>query len=149
ILSPISVVSAECRRELDFAVEKGKRLLPVVLRDVEAGKGPFSLGGRDYIAFRDGEGVEAAFRLFLVAIEADLEWVRFHTDLLERATQWADSGHNKGNLLRGPMLTSAERWVERSRDLNRPKLTPDQLRLVQASRRAVNRSRFGLFMGLV
>src|SRR5207245_11646426 len=47
------------------------------------------------------------------AINTDIEWVREHTRIGERAEEWNAARRRSSTLLRGDALESAERWLAR------------------------------------
>jgi len=53
MLSPDSVASPVCSQELEAAVGSNKRIVPVVIRDVEATSVPPDLGKRNWLFLRD------------------------------------------------------------------------------------------------
>ena len=45
------------------------------------------------------------------ALSVDIEWLRTHTDIDQRARRWSDAGRPWGLQLRSPELEDAERWI--------------------------------------
>src|SRR5512138_1060239 len=43
LLSPDSAISKVCKREIEHAAQNGKRLIPVVIRDLKTDEAPFEL----------------------------------------------------------------------------------------------------------
>jgi hypothetical protein len=56
VISPDSVRSQDCQRELLHAVEHNKRLVPIVRREVEDEAVPEPLRSPQWIFFREGDG---------------------------------------------------------------------------------------------
>ena len=127
VISPDSVASAECANELARAIELGKRLVPVLLRPVEAIPG--GLAETQYI---DATSLDAEVTAIHVgqAIDTDHDWVREHTQWLARALRWQAHGRQKGYLLRGNELRNAEAWLARQSDPLEPAPTTLQTELV-------------------
>src|SRR5215216_5697956 len=78
LLSPDSADSAVCREELDHAVQNGKRLIPIVVRDVQRDKRPASLKPLYFIYLRESDDLEPAFSNLITSINTDYAWVQAH-----------------------------------------------------------------------
>jgi TIR domain len=109
VLSPPFLTSQQCRRELEYAVHNGKRLVPLLARNVDAADVAPELARLNWIAIGDGDGTGVA--AVEEALDTDLDWVRTHTDLLVRAVAWAARNEDRGLLLRGRPLEDAERFL--------------------------------------
>jgi WD40 repeat protein len=136
IISPDSVVSRECQRELARAAGHLKHLVPVVRRDVVPTAVPAVLAALQYVFFREGDNFDSAFRRLLGAIDTDLDWVRAHTRLLVRAREWEKSEHDASSLLRGRELQDAEGWLADVGASNERHATPLQIQYILASQRS-------------
>src|SRR5215208_4788962 len=68
IMTPDSLASTVCTRELAHASGQNKRLIPIVRRDVEASSVPDSLARLNWIFFRDGDDFSTALQTLLAAI---------------------------------------------------------------------------------
>lgn len=108
VLSPDSLDSPVCRQELETAVRYGKRLVPVVCRDVDSESVPHSLARLQWIFMRDNGGFDSGVAAIINALDTDLEWLHFHTELLDRARAWESGGSHPSALLRGAVLKEAE-----------------------------------------
>jgi CHASE2 domain-containing sensor protein len=135
ILSPDSVASAVCSREVDHAVRHNKRLIPVVYRDVDAGAVHPALGAHNWLFMKQGEEFAAGFLRLIAAIDTDLPYVRAHTRLLINAVEWDQAGRDSSFLLRGKGLLAAEDWL-RQAEGKEPQPTVLQRQLIQTSRQA-------------
>ncbi len=87
IISPDSVVSRICTEELQHAVERNKRIVPIVLREVETESVEDELAKLNWIFFRDSDHFDTSLKQLLTALDTDLELVRAHTRLLVRAVE--------------------------------------------------------------
>jgi WD40 repeat protein len=139
VISPDSLTSDVCARELGHALEQHKRLVPVVRRDADDQPVPEELAARNWTFFRDEDDYSASFETLVSALDTDLEWVSAHTRLLGRALEWEKEGREGSYLLRGRDLEEAERWVASSSAKREPQLTPLQLDYTLAGRRAATR----------
>ena len=118
VLSPDSLNSAICLRELEHAVQSNKKLVPIVCRDVVAANAPACLSRLNWISFVERSPASAspltklfgkdpfarAVKQLLAAAETDLRWVRAHTRLLQRAVEWNEHGRKDAFLLQGEDL---------------------------------------------
>jgi WD40 repeat protein len=145
VLSPDSVVSTECEKELTHAVELSKRLLPVLYRDVDVDQTPDVLRPLNWSDFRDVATFDRALDRLSDALDTDLDWIHEHTRLLERALEW-ERGHRDGSrLLRGGDLREAERWLAQQGSGGERKPTGLQTEYLYESRRgAVRRQRIAI-----
>jgi WD40 repeat protein len=132
LLSPSWVASDYCRWELEQAVELGKRLVPVVIEDVDAV--PEELGSRQYVFMREGDDFDQALGTLTEALGTDLEWVKEHRHWLMEALRWDDEGRDRSLLLRGRDLKAAEGWLARQAERTEPRPTQLQTEFLLASR---------------
>jgi WD40 repeat protein len=138
IISPDSVRSEVCRREIDQAITDNKRFIPLLRRDVDDPTDkaliPPVISSHNWIFFRDGDDFEKGITQLLEAVDTDLSYVRQHTRLLVRAREWDSNGRANDYLLQGNDLREAETWL--AEGLNkRPSPAPLQAEYIAASRR--------------
>ncbi|HBL28746.1 MAG TPA: hypothetical protein DD490_18070 [Acidobacteria bacterium] len=139
VLSPESAASPFCRQEIDHALKRNKRLIPVLYRERDASLAHPALGPLEWVDLRDGEISEAALDKLFARIGTDFEWVRAHTRLLLRAAEWQAHQREASLLLRGRELKEAERWLAASTAHRLPRVTDDQTAYVMASRKNTSR----------
>jgi WD40 repeat protein len=157
VLTPDSVASEVCGKEIAHAAANNKRLVPIVHRDVPADRVPKSLGELNWIFFRASDDFEEAADTLIRALDTDLSWVRAHTRLLTRAIEWDANGRNNSFVLRGDDLRSAERWLAEAGAQKERQPTTLQTEYIIASRKAAARRQritlgavsFGLVIALV
>jgi WD40 repeat protein len=137
VLGPDSVESVECGRELGRAVEHAKRLFPLLHRDVEPDAVPPALRPVQWIDVREDDEFEPALATLAEGLDTDLEWVRGHTRVLQRALEWDASGRDRAYLLRGRDLAASEVWLAEQTPDRQP--TELQARYIHASRVAATR----------
>jgi TIR domain len=133
VLSPDSIVSLECVRELAHAVKCHKRIIPVLHREVDPEAVPPDLTELNWVTLRP---LEAGFETLLHAIDTDPDWVRAHTRLGVRALEWDAKDREPSLLLRGADFRTAERWLSNAA-AREPAPTSLQAEYVRASRRAM------------
>lgn len=146
VLSPDSLASEVCRRELDHADAQNKRLIPVVWRQTDAAQVPSALARLNWIFCRDDDDFETALQTLLLAVDTDLDWLQAHTRLLVRAVEWQAKGRDGSLALRGGDLKAAEQWLTLG-----PRKTPQptelQTRYILDSRRQATNRRLLLLVG--
>ena len=139
VLSPDSVVSTECDKELTRAVELSKRLFPILWRPVAPPEAPAPLRSVQWTDFEGEATFDQGFATLSAALDTDLEWQRDHTRLLERALEWERGDEDRSVLLRGRELDSAESWLAAQSPTLGRQPTELQARFLYASRAASTR----------
>src|SRR5262245_10388069 len=139
VLTPDSIASQVCGREIAHAAANNKRLVPIVHRDVVADSVPKSLGELNWIFCRDSDDFGEATDKLISALDTDLTWVRAHTRLLTRAIEWETKGRNNSFVLRGDDLNAAEQWLTEAGGDKERQPTALQTEYIIASRRAAAR----------
>ncbi len=152
LLSPDSIESETCQEELDHAVTHGKRIIPIVIRDVKDIKNvPSEISNRNWIYCRDGNDIfDEAIEEIKRTINIDYEWLSFHTYLLQRALDWdktRDEGESR--LLRGSDLIEAEQRLVNIKNIVDPQPTKIQKEFVLASRRHADKQRRNLTISVI
>jgi len=138
VLSPDSLASPHCKFELDRAVDQGKRIRPLLCRDVDDSAVPEALRKPQWLDFRrDDAFADEAARL-LAAVNVDADWVQEHTRIGVRAGEWDRNGRDPSFLLRGSDLRDAEGWLA-GQGGKEPAPTELHVQYVLASRRAAVR----------
>jgi WD40 repeat protein len=136
ILSPDSVVSAACRKELRVAIEAKKRLAPLVWRETDDKKVPLELRAPNWLFVRGGESIDALVERLIEAADRDPDWIRDHTRLLTRAREWRQYRRDQSRLLKGQELQDALRWLAASGGRSDRPVNRLQAEFIEASREA-------------
>jgi TIR domain len=137
ILTPDWLASSVCQTQFVQADELGKRLIPVLRRELDEGGAalPKSLQSLSWVSFLEQDDSEAALTSLHQAISTDPAWVREHTRVLQRASEWQRNLRDEAYLLRGDALERAEAWLaEAAQQVPRP--THLQVEYIVASRKA-------------
>lgn len=149
IVTPHSVSSVAVREELVHAETRGKRIVPLLVRDGfdEKMLRP-SVASAQWAYFRTPEETEKAADDVTTAINTDWELADDHSWLLKRANEWRAG---RGGLLRGGALKRAEAWLPRAEanPLALPKPSPEITSYVEASRRGRVRREIALLLVLL
>jgi len=114
IISPDSVKSNVCRAECEYAASSEKRIVPVLHHQTETHLIPPLIQALNWIFFRAGDDPARAFMTLESALDLDLPWVRFHTRLVVRASEWQAHAKDVSYLLSGSDLEEAQVWIEGS-----------------------------------
>lgn len=109
IVSPDSIRSDACAQEVAHAILNGKRIVPVVARDVDVKEVPPTISHLNWSFFsRPQDKYEDVFEKLLTAIRTDYGWVQTHARLQVKALDWERNNHEDSFLLRGKDLADAE-----------------------------------------
>src|SRR5262249_38915873 len=149
IITPDLAASRVCGLELARAVEHGKRLVPILRREVDENVLQPALRSIDWIWFRETDDAELATAMLEKALDTDLEWLHAHTRLTVRAHDWDSNARNRSLLLRGHDLDDAERQLSAAATKKSPQATPLQHEYVAESRVSQTRFRRILVGGVV
>lgn len=112
VLSNAWMESSECIKELQIALELGRRVIPVLIDPIDPSNMPPELARLQFIFFH-GEGHSYARGVvdLIEALRTDIRWVREQTRLLDKANEWSRANSSAALLLRGTALESALEWV--------------------------------------
>lgn len=100
LVSPDSVQSYWCNMEIEHAVNNGKRILPIVVRDTDVQFIHLEISRRNWILCRDEQDdFNKAIEETRNTIRTDYEWLKFHTRLQNEALVWERSGKETSYLL--------------------------------------------------
>lgn len=159
-ISPEWVASEQCRRELSIALDNGRRVIPVIIDEVQPETLPPELA-RLQLVFFHGAGASFARGMasLAAALRTDISWVRAQSRLLDRASAWVEANRSAGFLLRGLELERARRWSEEQRPSN-ARVLPMVGEFIEASlgaeqtternrARARRRTQIGMAIGVV
>lgn len=140
LISPDSAKSKICAEEIDCAAKNGKRLIPIVVRDIKGEETPEKLSHLNWIFFRESDDFDAAARKLMTAIHADYEWAANHRRLQVKALEWERKNREGSFLLRGKDLQDAEFQLAANTS-KEPHPTDLQRDYVFQSRKAADRAR--------
>jgi len=142
VISPDSAQSEVCRRETDFAVDSGKRLVPLLHRDVldpqQAALLHPNIHSHNWIFFRESDDFQGALETLKNALTTDLRHVQGHTRLLVKAREWESRSRDNSSLLQGSEIDEAEQWLAQSAG-KKPAPTELHQAFIYASRQARSR----------
>lgn len=149
IVSPDSIQSDWCNKEIDYAIKNGKRILPVVVRNTDRKSIHNDILNRNWLFCRDKhDDFNKAINEICKTIFTDYEWLKFHTKLHNKALEWKNNGDNS-RLLRGKELREAEDSLTDTNVKKDPSATKEQKEYINASRGYENFQQKRLIIGLV
>ena len=155
-VSPNSLESLFCQREIQHALKQNKRIIPFMFQQINqqdmflawknnpdickyeqlAHENWESIQEIHWIDFTQIKDVNKAVDALLATVDFDPERVKLHTRLLLRLNDWESRGRNPSGLLRGDELTQYEQWFSESRmKESPPHPTEEQSVYITESRR--------------
>ena len=140
LISPDSIISEPCRKEIAHCVKNGKRIIPIVVRD-PAVEIPDNLAKLNWIFMRESDDFDIAFEKLIDAIFTDFAWVKAHSRLQTKALDWNRHKGERSYLLRGKDLKEAESLLTKNVDKD-PKPTELQHQLIQQSQQALRQQQW-------
>lgn len=149
LISPDSIISDTCNKEIIYAVDKGKRIIPVVVRKIDFKDLPEGIKElQATISFEEKNQFDQEFSNLLKAINTDFKWVQFSANLQRRALEWES---DNSIVLRGNQLRDAEKQLASVGKKTDPQPTSLQKKFVRKSREYANilfRRIFSLIIGV-
>ena len=139
LISPDSITSEVCAQEVAHAAASHKRLVPLLIRDVNASNVPPVAAIHNWIYCRESDDFDEALRTLFKALDTDIDWVHAHTRLLTRAKDWEIHKRDAGFALHGHDLQTAEQWLSLSANGKQPHPTSLQADFILASRKNASR----------
>jgi WD40 repeat protein len=147
VISDTSVTSDVCQLEIVHAEKNNKRLIPIVVNQIDPGSVHPTLAALNWIFFKEGDPFQPAVQSLIDAIKVDQVWVKQHTRLQVRALEWDRNEHEKGYLLHGQDLVQAEAWLSQAAEKD-PQPTALQTQYILASRQEATRRQRRTLIGV-
>ena len=149
VISPDSLASEVCGKELELGIKNNKKLIPILHYDPTKGTVMHEkLSSHNWVYLREQDDYDAGISKVLESINVDLDWVRQHTRLLQRAREWEDKNRNNSFLLQGADLEEAERWMTEATAQEGREIVPLQAEYVAASRTAATKRQRTVMIGI-
>lgn len=133
IITPESLQSEVCGQEIEHALKRGKRIVPIIQNDnlTDCHIHP-TIAALNWIYFREQDDFDKSFKDLLNTLNTDLEHLHTHTRLLNRALEWDKQARDKSFLLVGRDLQAAQHWLGKY-FLNDPKPLPLHVEYIVSS----------------
>ncbi|GAB4208255.1 MAG: hypothetical protein Fur006_66920 [Coleofasciculaceae cyanobacterium] len=115
IIAPHSVNSPYCLKEIELAIKRNKRIIPVLVRETPPEQVPSALKDLQYIDLTDNVKEDNYLineSQLLRILRQDEAYYNEHKVLLTKALKWKHQHENPSILLRGYNLRSAETWLK-------------------------------------
>jgi len=135
VISPCTVRSEYCKKELEFALKHKKRIIPVfyqklqreaeMLDGIVAKKTPLN-------ALENEATMDGLIEELSKVLNTDKEYVHTHSELLFQARKWHVMGRNQADLLYGKERQKAIAWLNES---------SEELQPLQLQRQYINASK--------
>lgn len=133
VVTPHAIRSRYCRREVKYASNRHKSILPILYRKVAHQKDiPTLIRKLQWIDFQNTHRICDVTSKVLDFIDENPMWKRYHSQILHRARLWERLGRYSA-LLAGEDLAEANRWVQDSGKLTKVRPTGLERKFVQAS----------------
>lgn len=165
IIAPHAVKSPYCRKEIDLAIKRGKRIIPILqieptTKEVWDMMHP-AIGKINWVYMRqkwekekeqtDYEAIDdfdTGFEGILSLLEQEKEYVQKHTEILFRAIEWERNHHNSMHLLVANERKQAEEWLFRRFDNTQPPCLPSDLhaRFISEAKKNANNLQTDIFI---
>ncbi len=111
LISEDSLNSNMCNIEIAHAIRNGKRILTLLIRDTEV-KLPPGIAEIQWIKCRENiDDFEAAIAETSKTIHTDYKWLKYHTQLQNKALAWERAQKDASRLLRGKELHEADELI--------------------------------------
>jgi len=137
LVSPDSAISEVCKVEVEHARKNHKRVIPILVRDVNPENVVKTIRDLNWIHLREEDDFEIGLEKVKLAITLDIEWVQEHRRLQVRALEW-DRKKDPSLLLRGGDLRRARQMIL-SAEKNDPKPSDLQKMFIEYSQKDESR----------
>ena len=149
VISPDSLASKVCREELELGLKYNKKLVPILYREPDKEcEMHEKLAATNWVYLRESDDFDNTLPKLVDSIQTDLGWVRQHTRLLQRATEWNRKNRNNSFLLQGADLEDAERWMTEAAAQPNREVFSLQAEYVSASRTAATKRQRTVMVGI-
>jgi len=139
LTSPDSIKSEVCKVEVTHAAKNNKRIIPVVVRQVNPNDAIDIIRNLNFIFLRAEDKFKDGIDKIQTAIELDIAWLEEHSRLQSRALEWHRKKENS-LLLRGRDLREARSAIAKS-EAEKKDPQPSQLQKTYADHSARNERR--------
>jgi hypothetical protein len=123
VISPSTVRSDYCKKELDFALKHNKRIIPIHYQDLQREAEDLDGIVAKKIAIQGPNADDSLDRMLdevCAMLETDKEYVHMHSELLFKARKWVAMGRNQADLLYGKERRNAVEWMTQSSETLKP-----------------------------
>lgn len=143
VISPDSIKSNECKKEIALAVENKKVILPLSYRDHgDDNLLDSAIRTPQWVFINKPEEIEAGVYDILKALKTDFQLSEVHSRLLLDVDEWLTKNKNSSYLLKKDKLKEAEEWLQKTaiQSDKLPQPTPSQIEYIVTSQRSKTKS---------
>ncbi|MBD2448594.1 TIR domain-containing protein [Nostoc sp. FACHB-152] len=112
LMSPASLQSEYCQMEVSHAFSLKKRIIPLLIEQVDIEQIPVELRTLHFIDLTEPQQQQANIDKLINVLTQDAAYYEQHKILLVKALKWERQKHNSSILLRGYNLRQAEAWLK-------------------------------------
>lgn len=143
VISPDSIKSNECKKEIALAVENKKVILPISYREHEDDNLLDSaIRTPQWVFIQKPSQIESGIPEILKALKTDFQLMEIHSRLLLDVDEWVIKNKNSSYLLKKDKLKEAEEWLQKTaiQPNKLPQPNPRQIEYIVTSQRAKTKS---------
>ncbi|MBX2843758.1 MAG: TIR domain-containing protein [Flammeovirgaceae bacterium] len=109
-----SIISEYCIKELAYAQKFNKRIIPLLIEEIEEEEVPKRIRQLQYINFNqtNKEEFQVGIQSLIIELNKEKGYFQKHKRYLSQAIKWEEQGKNESMLLRGYNLQDAETWLD-------------------------------------
>ncbi|MEC4813146.1 MAG: TIR domain-containing protein [Scytonema sp. PMC 1069.18] len=136
LMSVESLQSEYCQQEISHALSVNKRIIPVLIEELDIEKIPPELRALQFIKFaapQEEERYRADAAKLIHILRQDAAYYEQHKILLAKALKWERQKHNPSILLRGYNLRNTEAWLKVAKQNTQHLPTPLQAEFIAES----------------
>lgn len=130
LMSAASLQSQYCQMELSHAFSVKKRVIPLLIEQVDLEQIPIELRTLQFIEFTEQQQEE---NKLINVLSQDAAYYEQHKILLVKALKWERQKRNSSILLRGHNLRNAEAWLKVAKQKTQHPPTPLQAEFITES----------------
>jgi len=148
-ISEDSIRSEWCIKELEYAKELHKRVIPVLIEEISPKNFPEQIRGLQYINFVDNvpeEDYDNDIAELLNTLGTDRRYFHQHKVFLAQALKWQRQAKNPSILLRGYNLQNAETWFKLGQKRKGLRPLPIHEEFIEESKRQAGSSSLEVFV---
>jgi hypothetical protein len=165
VIAPHAVKSVYCRKEINLAIKRGKRIIPILhieptTKEIWDKMHP-AIGKINWVYMRQKwasdkeqtqyktiDDFDVGFNGVLSLLEQEKEYIRRHTQILFRAIEWEKNHYNSMHLLVANERKQAEEWLFQRFDKTQPPCLPSDLhaRFISEAKKNANNLQTDVFI---
>ena len=149
LISPQSLQSKYCQQEIDYALKLNKRIIPILVDNIDIRNLTPEIRNLQYIDLKDYKNADKYSLCrdkLLKIIKDDATYYQQHKTILVKALKLQIQNYNPSLLLRGHHLQYYENWLQIALTKKQYAPLPLQIEFIKASRQNPNESSLEVFI---